>query len=202
MAKRVDAKQRIRDEVRRLLREQDSGDRLQASQQVVDKILSSPVWAAADTVFAYVSLPDEIETTKLCDQVLRERKRLGLPRFGEEGLVFYQVMELESLRDDNSMAIRQPSRDLPVLCSTRDPRQPGTLLIITPGRAFTPEGGRLGRGGGFYDAFFSSLRQSHIVYRAIGVAFDEQLREELPLGDNDEMVHGVVTPRASFGLIE
>lgn len=202
MAKQVDRKQEIRDEVRRLLRSQQSDDRLEASRQIVERIVSSPVWAAADTVFAFVSLPDEVETTDLCDQALKEQKRLGLPRFGDEGLVFYQVTDLEALRVDNSMAIRQPGRDLPQLCSTQNPRQPGRLLIVTPGRAFTSDGGRLGRGGGFYDAFFSSLRRAHIVYQAIGVAFDEQLMEELPLNENDELVHGVVTPRASFGLIE
>lgn len=195
-------KQRVRDEVRRILRGKERGARLGASRKVVEKITSSPVWAAADTVFAFVSLPDEIETTDLCAQALREGKRLGLPRFGDEGLVFYQVKDLDTLRVDNSMAIRQPSRELPELCSTRKPRQPGRLFVITPGRGFTAEGGRLGRGGGFYDAFFSALRHSHIVYQAIGVAFDEQLMEELPLSDNDELVHGVVTPTGSFGLIQ
>jgi 5-formyltetrahydrofolate cyclo-ligase len=202
MTKRDDPKQEIRDRVRRTLRRQEDKERLAASREVVRRLVSSPIWTAAETVFAFVSLPDEVETTELCAQALTEGKSLGLPRFGEDGLVFYQVRDLDALRVDNSMAIRQPSRDLPELSSTQNPRQPGRLLIVTPGRAFTAEGARLGRGGGFYDAFFSALRRRNIVYQAIGVAFDQQLMEELPSNDKDEPVHGVVIPNGSFGVIE
>lgn len=187
--------------MRRSLRQLEQEERLLASERVAGAIVSSPLWAASDTVFAFVSLPDEVETTDLCGQALREGKLLGLPRFSEEGLVFYQVDDLESLRVDNSMAIRQPSRELPELSSTLDPRQPGRLLIITPGRAFTEDGERLGRGGGFYDAFFSALRKRQIVYQAVGVCFDQQLMDRLPVTEYDERVHAVVTPTKSFGIL-
>ena len=196
-----DPKQQVRDSVRRSLRKVEPEERFEGSERVVEAIVGSPLWAASDTVFAFVSLPDEVETTDLCAQALREGKRLGLPRFGDEGLVFYRVDDLDALRVDNSMAIRQPSRDLPELCSTLNPRQPGRLLIITPGRAFTDAGDRLGRGGGFYDAFFAALRRAQIVYQAVGICFDQQLMEHLPVTGNDERVHAVVTPTRSFGIL-
>ena len=196
-----DPKQQVRDSVRRSLRQVEPEERFEKSERVVEAIVGSPLWAASDTVFAFVSLPDEVETTDLCAQALREGKRLGLPRFGDEGLVFYRVDDLDALRVDNSMAIRQPSRDLPELCSTLNPRQPGRLLIITPGRAFTEAGERLGRGGGFYDAFFAALRRAQIVYQAVGICFDQQLMEHLPVTGNDESVHAVVTPKRSLGIL-
>ena len=196
-----DPKQQVRDSVRRSLRKVEPEERFEGSERVVEAIVGSPLWAASDTVFAFVSLPDEVETTDLCAQALREGKRLGLPRFGDEGLVFYRVDDLDALRVDNSMAIRQPSRELPELCSTLNPRQPGRLLIITPGRAFTEAGERLGRGGGFYDAFFCALRRAQIVYQAVGICFDQQLMEHLPVTENDERVHAVVTPKRSLGIL-
>ena len=194
-------KQTVRDEIRERLRGLDPEERLADSVAVCKTILNSPVWAAADTVFAFVSLPDEVETTELCERALKEGKRLGLPRFGEEGLRFFAVENLAELRADNTLAIRQPGDGLPLLCSTREPRQPGRLLIVTPGRAFTREGERLGRGGGFYDTFFSALRENHIVFQAIGVAFEQQLEERLPVEENDERVHGVVTPSKHWGVV-
>mgnify|MGYP006271665475 CR=1 FL=1 len=193
-------KQQLRDEVRRTVRTLTSEERLEASEAVTEAIVTSPIWAAADTVFAFVSLPDEVETTTICEQALVEQKLLGLPRFGEEGLVFHEVTDLDELRIDNSMAIRQPNRELSVLASTLAPRQPGRLLIITPGRAFTPEGDRLGRGGGFYDAFFAALRREQIVFHALAVAFHEQIYDEIPTTDEDERVHGIVTPKRRLGL--
>lgn len=196
-----DPKQQVRDSVRRSLRKVEPEERFEASERVVEAIVGSPLWTASDTIFAFVSLPDEVETTDLCAQALREGKRLGLPRFGDEGLVFYRVDDLDALRVDNSMAIRQPSRELPELCSTLNPRQPGRLLIIAPGRAFTEAGERLGRGGGFYDAFFAALRRAQIDYQAVGICFDQQLMEHLPVTGNDESVHAVVTPTRSFGIL-
>lgn len=201
MDKGEDPKQRVRDTVRRTLRSLEPQQRLEASRKVVERIVTSPLWAAVDTIFGFVSLPDEVETTELCAQALREKKRLGLPRFGQEGLVFYEVAELSQLRVDNSLAIRQPSRELPELSSTRHPRQPGRLLIVTPGRAFTKSGERLGRGGGFYDAFFAALGRRHIVYQAVGICFDEQLMTDIPVTEDDQRVHGVVTPTESFGIL-
>mgnify|MGYP006300345349 CR=1 FL=1 len=200
MDERDVTKRELRSRIRRSLRNLDQQKREKASEKVTRELLESPVWAAADTIFAFVSLPDEVETTALCAEAIREGKRLGLPRFGEEGLVFYHVTDLESLKVDNSMAIRQPAEDFPALCSTRAPRQPGRLLVVTPGRAFTREGERLGRGGGFYDAFFTALRENHILFQAIGIAFDEQLFDSIPTDKNDQRVHGVVTPAESAGL--
>jgi 5-formyltetrahydrofolate cyclo-ligase len=45
-------------------------------------------------------------------------------------------------------------------------------LALVPGIGFTPGGGRLGRGKGYYDRFLKSL--SH-PFLAIGIGFKEQL---------------------------
>ena len=198
---RDEKKQQLRDEIRQRLRDYDEERRFRASRAVTERLVASPVWAAADTLFAFVSLPDEIETTELCRHALASGKRLGLPRFGRDGLVFHLVTDLDALRVDNSLAIRQPAKDLPVLASTLNPRQPGRLLIATPGRAFTRQGGRLGRGGGFYDAFFAALHHGKIVYHSVGLCFDEQLVADLPVDETDEPVNGVITPGDRFGAV-
>ncbi|MFW6214612.1 MAG: 5-formyltetrahydrofolate cyclo-ligase [Alkalispirochaetaceae bacterium] len=201
MAKQRDAKQLVRDEVRRKVGQMESGTRLSRSEEVCARIIASRAWAEAQAIFAFVSLPDEIETTRLCEAALEQGKLLALPRFGEEGLVFFAVEDLGVLRDDNSMAIHQPPRDLPVVASSGEPRAPGKLLIVTPGRAFTLEGDRLGRGGGFYDRFFSALRGEQIPFQAIGVAFALQIYPELPVEAWDERVDGVVTDGDTRGLV-
>ena len=65
-------------------------------------------------------------------------------------------------------------------------------LVLVPGLAFTAEGERLGRGGGFYDRLLSSPG-----FRAfkVGVCFDRQMRETLPMEPHDQRVHRVVTEK-------
>ena len=59
-----------------------------------------------------------------------------------------------------------------------------------PGAAFTANGDRLGRCGGVYDRLLSSPG-----FRAfkVGVCFDRQVLEEVPVEAHDQRVHRVVT---------
>jgi 5-formyltetrahydrofolate cyclo-ligase len=63
--------------------------------------------------------------------------------------------------------------------------------VIVPGVAFDPQGRRLGYGGGFYDRLLPRLRDDCL---RVGVAYDEQLVDELPVAEHDAHVHAVVTP--------
>lgn len=63
-------------------------------------------------------------------------------------------------------------------------------LILVPGVAFDKSGNRLGRGGGYYDKFLRS--QHHAI--TIGVGYDFQLVEEVPVERNDIRVKRIILP--------
>jgi 5-formyltetrahydrofolate cyclo-ligase len=65
-------------------------------------------------------------------------------------------------------------------------------LVIVPGLGFTPSGFRIGRGMGFYDRF---LAQRDFIGLSCGLAFDEQIVEELPVLDHDMPLSMLVTDR-------
>jgi 5-formyltetrahydrofolate cyclo-ligase len=68
---------------------------------------------------------------------------------------------------------------------------PATLdVVVVPGLAFTPEGRRLGQGGGHFDRFLARLRGNCL---RIGVAFAEQLVADLPTSPHDIAVNVVIT---------
>ena len=68
---------------------------------------------------------------------------------------------------------------------------PATLdVVIVPGLAFTPDGRRLGQGGGHFDRFLLRLRPDCVT---VGVCFREQLLEQLPTAAHDVHVDHVVT---------
>jgi 5-formyltetrahydrofolate cyclo-ligase len=78
--------------------------------------------------------------------------------------------------------------DLLVMPGPLDP----TLLdvVVVPGLAFTSRGDRLGQGGGHFDRFLARVRPECLV---IGVAFREQLVDELPIDEHDVAVDVVIT---------
>jgi 5-formyltetrahydrofolate cyclo-ligase len=63
-------------------------------------------------------------------------------------------------------------------------------VVVVPGLAFTSRGDRLGQGGGHFDRFLTRVRPECLV---IGVAFREQLVDELPIDEHDVAVDVVIT---------
>ena len=63
-------------------------------------------------------------------------------------------------------------------------------LILVPGLAFSHSGQRLGRGGGFYDRFL--VGQGAKVFK-LGVCFEFQLLESIPVEPHDAVMDVVIT---------
>ena len=83
------------------------------------------------------------------------------------------------------VVVPEPRPDAPV------PADPRTLdVVIVPGLAFTPEGDRLGQGGGWYDRFLNEVGDGCAT---IGVGYSEQLVGELPVDDDDARLDVVIT---------
>ena len=71
-------------------------------------------------------------------------------------------------------------------------------LVIVPGVAFDHIGGRLGRGGGYYDRFLKKLNA-----KFCGVCFREQVVHKTPQDSHDIKMDFTMTPdgKLDFDLI-
>lgn len=75
----------------------------------------------------------------------------------------------------------------------------GLDYIIVPGLAFTKRGERLGRGKGYYDKYlkelqlFNAERNLKPAY-SVGLAFMEQIVDELPISEHDFKLDRVFYP--------
>lgn len=63
-------------------------------------------------------------------------------------------------------------------------------VIVVPGTAFTPDGRRVGQGGGWYDRFLPGRRHDAMT---IGICFAPQLLDDLPTEAHDVVLDIVVT---------
>lgn len=63
-------------------------------------------------------------------------------------------------------------------------------VVIVPGLAFSPQGRRLGQGGGHFDRFLAELTGHTLL---IGVAFTEHLVDAVPVDAHDVSVDAVIT---------
>jgi 5-formyltetrahydrofolate cyclo-ligase len=87
--------------------------------------------------------------------------------------------------------IFEPPADAPTVDSAR------LDLVVVPGLAFDARGGRLGKGGGFYDRFFG---QPSVKAVRVGVGLDEQLVDDVPRDSWDVMLDFLVTPTRTMAF--
>jgi 5-formyltetrahydrofolate cyclo-ligase len=158
-----------------------------AGRMVAAQLQTAPELEAAGCVGLYAALPDEIPT-RACFESLQRRGRVCLfPRMrSERALVFHRVDAWEELRPGRR-GIAEPPESAPV-CEPG----PGDVVLV-PGVAFDPQGHRLGRGSGCYDATFppGSARPPLLF----GVAYEFQIVESVPHGSRDRRVDAIVTER-------
>lgn len=150
------------------------------SARICGIISRMPEWKTARVVCLFAPLPGEpdVELLKIGD------RRVCYPRVnGVELDLFYMTDPLEM--EHSRWGIREPQ------ANTRNAADPKDIdLIFVPGIAFSPGGGRLGRGAGFYDRL---LACEGWRARKIGVGFDCQLVNELPVEAHDHELDCVVT---------
>ena len=198
-------KQDIRAQVRSAIAGMSADERARASARICATLVGSGEWQEARTVLLYAALPDEVETAPLIGFALAQGKRVLLPRVVGDGLELRFLPDADKTGPEapgkggagvlksGAFGIPEPDADCR-LCtdfSTID-------LAVIPGRAFTPEGVRLGRGKGFYDRFLASLTSRSDKARGegpvtFGLAFPCQVFAELPADPWDISLDCILT---------
>ncbi|HSB87568.1 MAG TPA: 5-formyltetrahydrofolate cyclo-ligase [Ilumatobacteraceae bacterium] len=160
----------------RLVRD-DVGDHLLRSVQLWAKVAALEEYQRATTVMAFVGFNSEPDTDPLFARLRTEGKRLVLPRVEASGIV---AADGESPLLASKFGVQEPTG--PALdVDALD-------LVIVPGLAFTRAGDRLGYGRGYYDMFLPK-----VAAPSVGVCFEDQIVDEMPLAAHDVRVDRVVS---------
>ncbi|MEJ2688529.1 MAG: 5-formyltetrahydrofolate cyclo-ligase [Deltaproteobacteria bacterium] len=174
---------------RQILTERDSLSpefRSAASLAITDRLWPLEPFAEANTLFTYVNFRSEPETGTIIHRALAAGKVVTVP---------YTVIGSHLL----ACRIKDPALELrPGYCSipepdpaTSPPVAPRSIdVVLLPGSVFDLQGGRLGYGGGYYDRFLA--REAPQALR-IGLAFEKQVVDKLPLELHDIPLHLLVT---------
>lgn len=174
----AEQKRRLRAEMRRRKGQFSPEMLAEKSLRVVEKLESEPLFRSAHTVMLYWSLPDEVATHQLIECALGT-KRIVLPVVAGDNILPVQLTSLDQLRE-GAFHILEPA-DRPVFADKID-------VIVLPGMAFSLDGGRLGRGRGYYDRFLAH----HAATPTIGLAFDFQIVPHVPTEPHDAKIDKVL----------
>ncbi len=178
------AKDRVRNQVKNRLHKLEPDEKQNFDRRIRERLSAVLNNLEIDWVMGYYPIGKEIDLLDVLEDWTASGNGLLLPR---TDLVAksVKVHQVDSPRADcrpGAFGIPEPSETAPQI------NLADINLVIVPGVAFVPDGGRLGRGGGYYDHFLVQTP----AYR-LAVCYERQIEEVLPLGPLDEPVDTIIT---------
>ena len=142
------------------------------------------------TIGLYHSTGDEAPTNAYAQFFMERGHEIALPRFETSS----EPMHFAGWTDpygESDLA----SGAFDILSPASEAVEVIPDVLIMPLLGFSERGDRLGQGGGHYDRWLADHPQT----LTIGLAWDVQLCEELPVEPHDISLHAIVTPTRFYG---
>lgn len=174
------AKQKLRKEIAARKREHSAEQLLELSKKIMCRLEQTEEFQAASCVALYHAIPGEVQTADFIERWYK-RKRLLLPLIVGDDLRLLLYEGPDSLIE-GQYGIMEPKEDCKELPDE------DIDMIIVPGVAFDKERNRMGRGRGFYDRLLSKVNA-----QKIGICFEFQLSEDIPVEPFDKKMDIVIT---------
>jgi 5-formyltetrahydrofolate cyclo-ligase len=186
----------IREQARKNRVSQKNKDEI--SRAICSRFMALTAYQDAKTVMWYVDASSEVRTRHTLPEALTHDKRVVVPWCVLET----NELELFLLEDmselvEGAYKILEPKLELRKLPAKKV--APEELdLVMVPGTAFDPRGGRMGQGKGYYDRLLALARPDAPL---VALAFDCQIFDEIPVAAHDVFMDLVLTEtRAIEGL--
>lgn len=185
IASLAEQKTAIRQQFRLRYQEQRKEQLASDSESLRSKIIASSLWQTSRNILMFYPLSDEPDIVPLLAQALSSGKSISLPRYDSSSGV-YEAALIRNLTEDlvpGRFGVREPAPNCPALPLNQ------LDLTLVPGIAFDSSGRRLGRGKGFYDRLLPGT-----TGMTLGLAFDWQESDALPVEPHDVELDAVLTP--------
>ncbi len=187
----MQTKRDIRDAVKERLKNLSEKDREIESRSLC-KTLKKFLGNEPKVIGAYMPISDEPNIRPLLEELLIAGWTIAIPGLQNNLLEFRIVTDLNETAKGQT-TILEPTTDHPLI-DRKD-----LELILIPGRAFTRNGDRMGRGNGGYDRWVGEQRKINPDTKYLGICFERQIVPDMPLEAHDEKVDLLVTYR---GILE
>jgi 5-formyltetrahydrofolate cyclo-ligase len=167
--------------------------RAKQSRAICERVVANEVFHAARVALLYAPMATEVDVTMLWRDAVGRGCRVYFPRVvgADQPLQFVRVTA-DTRWCKTTRSFREPRSEEVVT----EP-EVAKAVIVVPGLGFARSGERLGRGGGFYDRSLVAPPLSGRGYR-IGVAFAEQMIDELAVEPFDVPMHAMVSAEGTW----
>ncbi len=154
------------------------------SHQAQQQLIASAPFARAGTLALYSPIHNEVATEQIFTAARKLNQRVYYPKVVGDELEFIEVHKLDKLVS-GAFGVAEPGVGERATITDLD-------LIVVPGVAFDLRGYRLGYGRGFYDRQLAGKPAGSVT---VGLCFEGQLCDGLPIEAHDQTVDFIATER-------
>ncbi len=175
-------------------------ERDRKSADIMERIFQSDWYREAGIVLAYVNFRSEVDTGELLRKALLDGKKVYCPRVEGEKMNFYRILSPDDLEKGYG-GIMEPLAKVENLFSVHEAFSDYCLMVI-PGSAFDRECNRMGYGKGYYDKYLDLISEKDagltFKIRSVGICFECQMQERIPVEAYDRKMDMVVTEKRIY----
>lgn len=163
------------------------------SRAVWKRLTALPEYERARRVVLYIDHRSEVRTWPFLSDVWHDGKQIVVPYCENGELGLFLLAHLDEL-EPGMLGILEPHPELRH-APARAVRLESADLVVVPGVAFDRAGGRIGQGAGYYDRLLGRAPEG-VAW--VGIAFECQMVDAVPMLPHDVPMHKVVTESAVY----
>ena len=152
------------------------------SLRIFKRIIGSELYQECGSLLIYVSFKTEVDTRRLICRALADRKKVFVPHVTGKKMQAFRIRNFEKDLKEGVFGILQPHSPKKIKPQDFD-------VVFVPGLAFDKNGGRLGRGAGYFDRYLAKLKKAIKV----GLAYKEQVVKKVPAEKHDIFLDFIIT---------
>lgn len=153
----------------------------ECDRRAVSRLFTLLEYELADTVFCYVGVGSEPDTTLIIERALRDGKTVAVPLVQGKTMTARVIYGKNELKD-GTFGIPEPSKISEIL-----PKNAIDVAIV-PALTFDIFGNRLGHGGGYYDRYLEGASGVRI-----GLGREKLIVGKLPHEEHDIPIDILIT---------
>ncbi len=158
--------------------------------KIFKNLESLGIFSKKRNVLCFLNYGSELDTSTIIEELLKTGSNVYVPRVNNE------TNTIDICRFTNDTKLVPERHGIPEPEASVPAENPEIIdIILNPGVAFTKDCKRLGYGGGYYDRLMEQTRDDSIK---IGIAFDLQIVETLPVEIHDIRLDYIVTASEIF----
>lgn len=172
-------KTELRKEIREKIKKLPLSYKLKESERMSRLLIDTPEFIQAESIFIYMSSPDEPETRYIIKKALETGKQIYVPLCISKSEMRFVKADKNTVFIKGYMGIREP-------LDCKETAEDADLAII-PCLSADINGNRLGHGAGFYDRFLENSRAKKFC-----LCFPALISETIPTEKHDIIMDKII----------